>query len=138
MKGVRASRVASVWIYRIFPTFGDIAALDDKISKLTVDVNTQALQVEIEWIKCQKLRMTLKHVKRELAPSDHLLSQFRQELNILKEQLGTIRNLYESETARVGTTTYGCFARLHQVMIAIVRYIPMPVTEHNDISHLIY
>ena len=31
----------------LFPTYGDLAALNEQISKLTIDVNTQALRVEI-------------------------------------------------------------------------------------------
>ena len=46
--------------------------------------------------------------------------------------------MYESEIAIMGTGTYRCFDSLHQVMIANVPHIPMPVVDHNDILQLIY
>ena len=45
-------------------TFSDIAALNDQITKLSIDVNTQALRIEIERTKRQKMRMVLEHIKR--------------------------------------------------------------------------
>jgi len=60
------------------------------------------------------------------------------EVNDLKEHIWPIRNIYESELARIGLTTYRCFARLNQIMLAVVSRIPMPEAAHHDTSQLLY
>ena len=113
----------------LFPTYSELAALNEQITKLTKGVNTQALRVEIEHTKREKLRIVLKPVKREMNPIDRHLLELRSNINILKEQLEAVRNMYESEIARIDLTTYRCFSRLHQIMLVIVARIPMLNTQ---------
>ena len=121
----------------LFPTFSDIAALNDQIAKLSIDLNTQALRIEIERTKRQKMRMILKRIKLGMTPTNRSLLKMRRDVDILKEQLGAVRNIYESELARIGLTTYRCFATLHQILLAVIQHIPMPEAEHNDTSWLL-
>ena len=122
----------------LFPTFNDIAALNDQITTLSIDVNTLALRIEIERNKLIKMRMVLKRVKQGMTPTDWSLLEMRRDVDIIKEQLGAIRNIYESELARIGLTTYKCFAWLHQILLAIIPCTTMPEAEHIDSSQLLY
>ena len=60
------------------------------------------------------------------------------EINIIKEQLGAVRKVYESELARIDFTTYRCFARLQIILLPIVPHIPMPEAKQTDSFQLLY
>jgi len=77
--------------------------------------------------------MIVKRIKHEKTPPHTSLMGIHNDVNVITEQLGAIRNMYMSELARIGLTTYICFARLHKVLIATVPRIPMPEAEHNDV-----
>ena len=47
-------------------TYQDIATLNDLISRINLDINTQNLRVEVEKIKRQKLRMTMRNLKNDI------------------------------------------------------------------------
>ena len=122
----------------LIPSYHDIATLNDQITKLCIDLNTQSLWIEVEKTKRQKSNMILKRIRHEKKPPDHSLIVIRNEINVIMEQLGAVCNMYESELARIGLTTYRCFARLHQILIATIPRIPMPEAEHNDVSQLLH
>ena len=103
-----------------------------------IEMNTQSLRIDIEKAKRQKLNTKLKKDKHGHAPPAPLLTKLQNDINILSEQLGVIRNIYESEIARIGLTTYRYFSRLHQILIAVVPRIAMPKPEHQDTSQLLY
>ena len=49
-----------------------------------------------------------------------------------------MNNIYDSEIARLGTVSYRCFARLHQILITLAPYLHMPPNEHAELSQLTY
>ena len=59
----------------LFPAHNDVIAISNRFEQLSIEVNTQSLWVEIEKIKRQKLRITLKHVKRETISTNCVMSQ---------------------------------------------------------------
>jgi len=120
----------------LVPPYLDITTLNDGITSLSIELNTQSLRIEIEKTKRQKLNMMIKRNRHERMPSDSLITGLRNDINILTEQLGTMRNTYESEMARIGFTTYRCFARLHKILIATIPGISMPEAENQDVSQL--
>ena len=69
---------------------------------------------------------------------DQRLQKLRYDVNIVKEQLGAIHNVYESKLERISLTTYRCFARQHQIMLAVVPRVPMTEAEHNDNLQLLH
>ena len=58
----------------IFPPLNEIASLSAQINRLNIDVHTQSLRIEVERVMNPKLRATLKRVKREIIPSNHIVS----------------------------------------------------------------
>ena len=52
--------------------------------------------------------MILKRIQQETFSSNQRFSVLRNELDILQEHLGAVRNMYESNIARMGMTTYMC------------------------------
>ena len=82
--------------------------------------------------------MSLKRAKREIPPTDRFFTEISREINIVKKQLGAVRNVHKSELASIGFTIYRCFARLQQILLAVIPRISMPEAEHSDSSQLLY
>ena len=74
----------------LFPTFNSLDILNDQIAKLTIDINTQALKIEIERTKRQKMGLSLKRAKRRITPTDRSFMEISHEVNIIKKQLGAV------------------------------------------------
>ena len=69
----------------------DIAALTSQIEKLSIDINTQSLRVEIERAKQQRLSSSLKRIKRDLVSPSQESTQLRYELDALKRFVGEMQ-----------------------------------------------
>jgi len=66
--------------------------LTNQVERLNIDVHTQALRVDVENIKWQKLSATLKRVKKGAIPTNRILSQLRQDHINTINQLTIMRN----------------------------------------------
>jgi len=75
----------------LVPSYLDITTLNDRITSLSFEVNTQSLRIEIEKTKRQKLNIMIKRNSHKPMPSDLLITGLRNDINILTEQLGTLR-----------------------------------------------
>ena len=122
----------------LFPTHHDMRKISDQIDKLTIDLNTQHLQVEIEKVKRQKMRVMMRQLRNKRTPADPIVDQLRQEVVLLARKVESITETYNSELARVSTVTYLGFSRLHQILITTVPYLSMPPSTHVEASQLIY
>jgi len=122
----------------LFPTHHDIRKISDQIDKLTIDLDTQHLQVEIEKVKRQKMRLMMRQLRNKMIPVDPIVDQLRQEVVLLARKVESITEAYNNEIARVSTVTYLCFSRLHQILTTIVPYLSMPPSDHIETSQLIY
>ena len=60
----------------LFPS-DEIASLSTQVEKFHIDVHTQSLQIEVERVKCQKLRSTMKQTKCDVISSKHILAKTR-------------------------------------------------------------
>ena len=50
----------------LFPSSNDMLSLSKQVDQLNLDLNTQYFKIELEKLKRQKLRATLKHVDSTL------------------------------------------------------------------------
>ena len=98
-------------------------------AKLNVELHTQSLRVEVERVKRQKSRASVRQVKRDRVETNILLSQTLRENCMLREQLATIKRDSDHDIAHF---SYRGYSRLHQILITIIPYISMPMAEHSD------
>ena len=120
------------------PSTDDMTFLNNKIEQLTVDVNTQNLKIELEWLKRRKLGSTVRRLKSDLLSLRQTVEQVQAENNMMREQIAALSNTFFSKTTFMIVRTHCCLNRLHQVLISIVPYIVMPAEEHREASELIY
>ena len=101
-------------------------------------MNIQNLKVEVEKLKRQRLRTTLKRIRRENIPTQRVLDLVQNDNHIVQEQLILVNNIHASEIARLGVLTHCCLSRLHQIFISVIPYVKMPTSGHTELSQLTY
>ena len=81
------------------PIYHDIRKISDQIHKLTIDINTQHLQVKIEPVKRQKMRLIMRQLQNKMTPVDPIIDQLRQEVVLLTRKVESIAEAYNGEIA---------------------------------------
>ena len=105
---------------------------------MSIDFHTQTLRIEVERVKKQKLSSTLKKVKREMIMHHQLLSQVHYDTYVHHKEIQDLKIKHDDELARLRSLIYCGFSRLHQLLIAVTPYIPMPSNDHVYSSQLLY
>ena len=59
----------------LFPTYQYITKLNDQISKLTIDLNTQNPRVEVEKVKRPKMHMLMRQIRNEMTHTNPIINQ---------------------------------------------------------------
>ena len=74
----------------LFSPTEDTLSLNRQIEQLSVDLNTQHLQIEVEKLKRQKLKTTIKRVRQESVPIHQVVAQLQSNNAVMREQLRPI------------------------------------------------
>jgi len=72
------------------PSFADLTTLNTLLEGLRIDTHIQSLRIKVERAKRQRMRTTLKRVKREIIPKRHVLAQLQIESAIVQSQLNSM------------------------------------------------
>ena len=112
----------------------DLVFINQRLEQLSVEVNTQNIKLELEIIKRQRLRRSMKQIKSEIAALSQLLAQQSQEQAILRDQIATLSETIFSELACLTQRTRCCIGRIHHLLIAAVPRIYMSEAEHNNLA----
>ena len=112
----------------------DIVQLSQRLEQLTVEVNTMNIKLELETIKRQRLRKSLKQSNAEILALKHELTQQNHDNITLREQMVMLSQTVFSEIVCLTQHTHLCLGRIHHMMITTVPRIPMTEAEHSDLS----
>ena len=112
----------------------DIVQLSQRLEQLTVEVNTMNIKLELETIKRQRLRKSLRQSNAEILAIKHELTQRNQDNITVNEQIVMMSQTVFSEIACLTQRTHLCLGRIHHMMITAVPRIPMTEAEHSDLS----
>ena len=80
----------------------------------------------------------MRQIQNEMVTSNPIINQLRQDIAILTQRVGSVTDAYNSEIARLSTTTCRCFSRLHQILIAIIPHLSMSPSNYVETSQLTY
>ena len=112
----------------------DLVLISQRPEQLTVDVNTHSIRLELESLKRQRLRRSLKQAKAKIIILNQTLTQQNHENATLREQMAMLSSTLFSELACLTKQTHCCLGRIHHLVIAVVPRIYMSEAEHNDLS----
>ena len=135
MHGAYLLMIATVFSLEAPPlsiTHPDIAALNFKLDSLSLECNTQALQIEVERVKCQKLPSSVRSIRQKMSlPCPDAMSP-KGELQTVQGNQNTINFQIDGEVSRLNTMAFRCFSRIHQILSVILSYVMMPPDEHYE------
>ena len=107
----------------------DMVQLSQRLEQLSIEMNTVNIKLELETLKRQRLRKSLKQSKTEILVLNQALTQQNYKNIALREQMATLSSTVFSEIACLTQRTHICLGRIHHLLIAA-----MTEAEHNDLS----
>ena len=122
----------------IVPTMNDINILTGRMDQLDIDLNTQDLRNKLEKHKRQKLNAMVKNIEREVSLLTKIISQTKNEITSLSQQVENLTCQYNRDMAQLATVNYRCLSRMHNIIIATLPYINMPPMTHEDLAQMAY
>ena len=69
----------------LFQLSDDISSFSRQVKQLSVDLNTQHLEIEVEKLKRQKLKTTIRRVRQESVAIHQVLVQIQNDNTIMRE-----------------------------------------------------
>ena len=112
--------------------------MNSQLSQMNVDLNSQELCIRIKQAKRERLRVTLKSLKSEVALINKVIAQTQHDLSLLRERIEIVNNANISEMARLATVTYRSLSRMHSIIISIILYIVIHPYNHAELAQLAY
>ena len=86
----------------------DLIFINQRLEQLSIEINTQNIRLELESLKRQRLRRSLKQAKAEITTLNQMLTQMNHEHVTLKDQFATLSNTLFSELACLTQRTHCC------------------------------
>jgi len=102
------------------PVQPDLSTVNKQIETLTVDGNTQSLQLKIERMKRRQLRSSLKNLEQAVQRPCGDATTLRQELSVIQDQQNAVNFQLEGDITALRALTFRCLTRMYQVMARLV------------------
>ena len=118
-------------------TPSDILNLSSKMDNLIIAVNTQALQIEVERVKRRKLQSTVRVIKQNLSLPCQDVITLTQETQAARYAQDSLNFQFDDAIIQLNTVSFRCVARIHQCMMTVLPYLPMPPDSHLETSQLL-
>ena len=115
----------------------DIITLNQRIEQLSLDANTQALRLEIEKAKRQKLSTTVRRLKQDLLAPHPEIIKLRQDIDILRSEQNSNNYWLEAEIASNSVVTFCSLSRIHQILTIMSPLLMLPVNHSPDLNQLL-
>ena len=110
----------------IVPTMNDINILTCRMDQLDVDLNTQNLRNKLEKNK-KRINATVKNIEREVALLTKTITQNKNNITTLTQQVENLTCQYNRDMAQLATVNYRCLSRMHNIVKAAA-----PKIKQND------
>jgi len=111
------------------PEHPDVNAISRQLENLTIENNTQSLQIKIERMKRRQLRSSLRSMEQvSLRPCPDATS-LKQELIASQEQQNAINYQFDADVTALRALTFRCLTRMHQM---ISRFLPHIMLSPDD------
>ena len=116
----------------------DFIYLSQRTDQLIMDVNTEHLKIELEILKLQRLRKSVKQLKSEVSILKQILNQKQAENDQLREQMTALNATIFSELTCLTQRIHCCLGRIHHILIAAIHHIIMSEEENQELFQLTY
>ena len=108
------------------------------MERLSINLNTHALQLKTEKIRQQKLNTKLKKTRSGTTLKHGIVDHLNVKFTQYRERAETNQLLMERMIGFMRTVTHRCPSHIHQLFISTIPHLPLSVEGHLDISQLAY
>jgi len=102
------------------PVQPDLSAVNKQLESLTVDGNTQSLQLKIERMKRRQLRSSLRNVEQAMQRPCGDAATLRHEMSMIQDQQNAVNFQLEGDITALRALSFRCLTRMYQVMVRLV------------------
>jgi len=92
-----------------------ITELNLKLDNLSLECNTQALQLEVERVKRQELRASIRAMKQQISLPCPDTALIKREIQTTQLNQNAVNYQLDGEMARINTMAFRCFVRIHSL-----------------------
>jgi len=118
-------------------THPDIAALNYRLDHLSLETNTQALRIDVERAKLQKLRATVRQVKQNMLLPCPDIASLKYDIETMRGDQNTINYQLEGEIARMNVMKFRCLSRMHQILTFLLPHVMLPPANNYKLNQLL-
>jgi len=118
------------------PEHPDIVAISRQLESLTIENNTQALQIKIERMKRRQLRSSLRSMEQVLIRPCSDAASLKQELIATQENQNAINYQFEGDMTTLRALMFRCLTRMHQMMSRFLPHIALPPDDDFELAQM--
>jgi len=121
----------------VMPDHPDVSTISRQLEDLTIDNNTQSLQLKIERMKRRQLRSSLRSVEQVLLRPCADATSLKHDLIASQEQQNAINYQFDADVTSLRTLMFRCFTRMHQMMAKFLPHIRLPPDDDFELQQML-
>ena len=118
---------------QLLPSSHDIKTISDRLENLEIVTNTHSLRIEVERVKRQKLRSSLKQFKHDAFTPSADMASLRQTVTFNYDQQTTTNYQLGGKLDKLSTLTFRCLSRMQQLLTTVIPRIASSPDDYNSI-----
>jgi len=118
------------------PDHPDLIAITRQLESLTIEGNTQSLQLKIERMKRRQLRSSLRSVEQMLSHPCPDATSLKQELIATQEYQNAINFQFEGDITSLRAMMFRCLTRMHQMMNRMMSHMALHPDDNYELTHM--
>jgi len=118
------------------PDHPDLIAISRQLESLTIEGNTQSLQLKIERMKRRQLRSSLRSVEQAVQRPCMDAASLRQEWIASQENQNTINYQFEGDMIAMRALTFRCLTRMYQMMSRLMSHLMLTPDDDFELTQL--
>jgi len=119
------------------PEHPDIIAITRQLENLSVENNTQSLQLKIERMKRRQLRSSLRSMEQALLRPCSDATSLRHELSASQEHQNAINFQFEGDITSLRALTFRCLTRMHQMISRFLPHVRIPADDDFELAQML-
>ena len=120
------------------PEHSDIIAISRRLEDLTIENNTQALQIKLERMKRRRLRPSLRVLEQNLLRPCPEVASLRQELIATQENQNMINYQFEWDMTAMKLMSFRCLTRMYQFVSRLLPHQLLTPENNCEMTQMLH
>ena len=118
------------------PDNPDLITISRQLESLTIEGNTQSLQLKIERMKRRQLRSSLRSVEQAVQRPCVDAESLKRELIATQENQNAINYQFEGDMTAIRALTFRCLTRMYQVMTRLMSHVMLTPDDDFELTQM--